>query len=128
MSMEFKKSDFRIEPTKGSGPGGQHRNKVETAVRVTHIPTGMVQYCQASRSQSTNAQTAIKALMSKITAIENHLKHEALNDKRREAVQGQRIRSYNFPTHIVKDHRTGETADVHKVLNGNLGLINPAAR
>lgn len=126
--MVFKDSDFKATFTKGSGPGGQHRNKVETAATVTHIPTGMVQKCQASRSKQTNYETALSILKSKLIAIENEAKHNALNGIRKASIfdttNGSNVvRTYNFKRGQVKSHKTGKTADLDKVLNGHIELI-----
>lgn len=126
--MVFKESDFKVEYTRGSGPGGQHRNKVETCCVVVHIPTGLKQRCQESRSKITNYETAMKIIKSKLVALEDQAKHNKLNDIRRNSVfietNGSNvIRTYNFQRHEVKNHITGTKANLHKVLDGDLGLI-----
>ena len=121
--MKFNKKDFKVEFTKGSGPGGQHRNKVETACKITHVPTGLIQNCQSSRSKTTNLETAMRMLVSKLTQLENDKKHNQLNSLRKAAVDSETIRTYNFTRNQVKDHRTGKTADLSKVLDGKVDFL-----
>ena len=119
-------SDLKINFARSSGPGGQNVNKRETAVRVSHIPTGLVVHVESERSQSQNRERAIELLRSKLY---NYKKKERENEKRVlregkkvEAEWGHQIRSYVFhPYKMVKDHRTDvETSDVDGVLSGNL--------
>ena len=126
--MKFEDKDFKVVYTKGSGPGGQHRNKVETACTITHIPTGMKQSCQSTRSKSKNYELALKTLKSKLAAIEKSDKHNRLNKVRANAVYDTSngslvIRTYNYKRNEVKDHRTGKTANLQQILDGDLELL-----
>ena len=118
------KKDLKIEITRGSGPGGQHRNKVETCVTVTHIPTGFSERCQDTRSKIQNQKIAIERLEKRIRQKEIDDKNKAQNDIRREKILNtKRIRTYNFITKKVIDHRTKKMADLEKVMNGELDLL-----
>lgn len=126
--MVFRKEDFEVVYTKGSGPGGQHRNKVETACTVKHIPSGKVQRCQSSRSKLTNYETAMKLLVSKLLQEERQARHEGMNNIRKAAVWDESngsnvIRTYNFQRQEVKDHRSGKTAPMKEFMNGKVDLM-----
>ncbi|MCL2621908.1 MAG: peptide chain release factor 2 [Firmicutes bacterium] len=117
--------DLRIDVYRASGAGGQHVNKTESAVRITHIPTNIVVTCQDGRSQISNRETAMKNLISKLAFLQHQA--EVQNLKSITGVQnkiewGSQIRSYVMcPYTMVKDHRTGEeTSNVDKVLDGDL--------
>jgi protein subunit release factor A len=122
------KEDFEVIYTKGSGPGGQHRNKVETACTIKHIATGIKQSCQSTRSKIKNYELAMKILKSKLLAMESNKKHETLNGIRRETIWDESngsnvIRTYNSIRNEVKDHRTKKTAPLKDMLNGKVDLI-----
>ncbi len=123
-------SDLRIDTYRASGAGGQHVNKTDSAVRITHLPTGIVVQCQNERSQSSNKQTALRILTSRLAELEQE-KREAELAKERGAAQdigfGSQIRSYVLqPYQMVKDHRTDfELGDTQGVLDGKLdGFIH----
>ena len=122
--------DLQVDTFRSSGAGGQHINKTESAIRITHIPSGIVVACQTERSQIQNRETAMKMLMSKLVEKRLSEEQEKLAEIRGEIKKiewGSQIRSYVFcPYTMVKDHRTGfETSDVDGVMNGNLiGFIN----
>ncbi|MCD6410480.1 peptide chain release factor 2 [bacterium] len=123
--IELKPEDLKIETFRASGPGGQYVNRRETAVRITHLPTGIVVACQSERSQSMNKEKAIEILLSKLYQLrekEEKEKIDKLRDKRIRASWGHQIRSYIFhPYKLVKDYRTKvETSDIEKVLDGEI--------
>jgi peptide chain release factor 2 len=125
VDVEIDDSDLRIETYRASGAGGQHVNKTDSAVRITHIPTKTVVQCQNERSQSSNKQTAMKLLRSKLVELEEQRRREELAREKGEAQDvawGSQIRSYVLhPYTMVKDHRTGyEMGDANRVLDGDL--------
>lgn len=126
--IEIKPDDLRIDTYRSSGAGGQNVNKTESAVRVTHIPTGLVAACQSERSQLKNKELAMRVLRSKIAA--KHLSEQEAEKRKirgevKSAEWGNQIRSYVLhPYTLVKDHRTGtETSNTSKVLDGDLQIF-----
>lgn len=125
IDIEIKDSDVRIDVYRSSGAGGQGVNTTDSAVRVTHIPTGIVVTCQNERSQIKNKETALKVLKSKLYQIELKMRKEKIDSMKSDhsGIEfGSQIRSYVLhPYSMIKDHRTGyETSNVNKVLDGNL--------
>jgi len=123
--IKIKPEDLKIEFYRASGPGGQYVNKRETAVRITHLPTGIVVSCQSERLQGRNRQIAMRMLMSKLYQLkekEREEKIKKIKGKTISASWGNQIRSYVLhPYKLVKDLRTGvETSNVEEVLDGNL--------
>ena len=116
-------NDFKITTTRGSGPGGQHKNKVETCVIITHLPTGFTERCQDTRSQAQNKSIAMQRLEIRIDAHDTAIREERLNQWREASKAQGVIRTYNYARNQVKDHRTGKSANLKKVLNGNINLI-----
>lgn len=122
--------DLRVDTYRSTGKGGQHINKTDSAVRLTHIPTGVVVACQSERSQIQNRETAMNMLKAKLFAIAQAAQMDKIEDikgNQMEIAWGSQIRSYVFcPYTMVKDHRTGfEVVDVDSVMDGNLdGFIN----
>ena len=121
----IKPEDLKIDTCRSSGAGGQHVNKTESAVRITHLPTGIVTWCQNERSQVQNKETAMRMLYAKLAELkEREQTEEALKLKGeiKKIEWGSQIRSYVFcPYTMVKDHRTGyETSDVNGVMDGDL--------
>ena len=130
LSVQIRPEDLKIDTYRASGAGGQHINKTSSAVRITHIPTGIVTACQTQRSQVQNKDYAMKMLISKLVEIKEreHLaKIEDIKGVQKEIAWGSQIRSYVFmPYTLVKDHRTGfENGNVQAVMDGDLdGFIN----
>lgn len=130
MDVEIKDENLKVDTYRSSGAGGQHINKTDSAVRITHIPTGIVVACQNERSQHQNREMAMKMLKSKLIEIKEreHLeKIEDIKGVQKEIGWGSQIRSYVFmPYTMVKDHRTGfEMGNINAVMDGDLdGFIN----
>ena len=125
IEIEINPADLRIDTYRSGGKGGQNVNKVETAVRITHIPTNTVAACQSERSQLQNRTNAMKLLKSKIYQIEKEKQEAELDEVEKSKMNiewGSQIRSYVFhPYNMVKDHRTDEeTSDVQSVMNGDI--------
>lgn len=130
IELDIDPSDLRIDTYRASGAGGQHVNKTDSAVRITHIPTGVVATSQAERSQIQNRQTAMNLLKSKLVQIKEEEQREKIEDIQGSYSQiawGSQIRSYVFqPYTMVKDHRTGfEMGNVEAVMDGDIqGFID----
>ena len=125
IEIDINPDDLRIDTYRASGAGGQHINKTSSAVRLTHIPTGIVVACQTERSQFQNRDTAMKMLKSKLLALKEKADKETIDDLKgvqMDIAWGSQIRSYVFcPYTLVKDHRTNyEVGDVQGVMDGNL--------
>ena len=123
--VEIKDVDLKIDTYRSSGAGGQNVNKTESAVRITHLPTGIVVSCQVERSQMSNKETAMKMLKSRLMQMEIEKREKELNNiigEQKNIEWGSQIRSYVFcPYTLVKDNRTGyEEGDVNKVMDGNI--------
>ncbi len=123
--IEIRPEDLKIDTYRSSGAGGQHVNKTESAIRITHIPTGFVVSCQTERSQIQNRETAMKMLYSKLAEKQEEEELKKLKDIKGEIKKiewGSQIRSYVFcPYTLVKDHRTGyETSNIDAVMNGDI--------
>ena len=123
--IQIRPEDLKVDTFRSSGAGGQHINKTESAIRITHIPTGIVVSCQTERSQIQNRETAMKMLYSKLAEkqeAEEMEKLSAIKGEIKKIEWGSQIRSYVFcPYTLVKDHRTAyETSNIDDVMNGNI--------
>ncbi len=128
LEVEINEDDLRIDTYRSSGAGGQHINKTSSAVRITHLPTGIVVQCQNERSQHSNKDKAMKMLKAKLYMIKQQENLEKISDIRGEVLEntwGSQIRSYVMqPYTMVKDHRTNaETANVSAVLDGGVDIF-----
>ena len=130
INIEIREEDLEIEAHRASGAGGQHVNKTDSAIRIKHIPTGIVVGCQNERSQLQNKETALKMLKSKLLEIKEREQLEKIEDIKGVKTNiewGAQIRSYVFmPYTLAKDHRTDfETGDIQKVMDGGIdGFVN----
>jgi peptide chain release factor 2 len=125
VQVEIRTDDLKIDTFRAGGAGGQHVNKTDSAVRITHLPTGIVVTCQNERSQHSNRMTAMRILSAKLFDLKSKEEEErlaALRGQQREIAWGSQIRSYVFdPYTLVKDHRTGEqVGNAHAVMDGNI--------
>jgi bacterial peptide chain release factor 2 (bRF-2) len=130
-SIHINPDDLKIETFRSSSAGGQHMQKNETAVRITHLPTGIVVTCQNERSQTQNRETALRVLRARLMELEEEKRQRELAEikgKHIEAAWGNQIRSYVLhPYQLVKDHRTGyETGNTQAVLDGELDAFMEA--
>ena len=125
IDIEIEEKDIKVDTFRASGAGGQHINKTDSAIRITHIPTGTVVACQNQRSQHNNKATALKQLKARLYELEMRKKEEeaaAFSEEKKDIGWGSQIRSYVLhPYRMVKDHRTGyETGNTDAVLDGDL--------
>lgn len=128
IDIKLNKEDLKIETFKSSSAGGQHVNVTDSAVRITHLPTGIVVQCQNERSQTLNKQSAAQILKSRLFELEREKSKEEISKVRGEKKDigwGNQIRSYILqPYQLIKDHRTGvEIGNVQSVLDGNIDLL-----
>ena len=125
IDIEINQKDLRIDTFRSSGAGGQHVNKTDSAIRITHIPSGIVTQCQTQRSQHKNKEQALKVLKSKLfqLELEKQLLHKKeLEREKKDIGWGSQIRSYVFhPYNMIKDHRTKhEVGNIKSVMDGNI--------
>jgi len=125
IKIEIEDKDLRIDTYRASGPGGQHVNKTSSAVRITHLPTGIVVQCQNEKSQHRNKDMALKVLKARLYETEKNKREEKkqeLHQNQKDIAWGSQIRSYVFnPYRMVKDHRTNvEVGNLEKVMNGDI--------
>ena len=125
VEVDLDEEDLRVDTYRASGAGGQHVNKTDSAVRITHVPTGIVVQCQNERSQAQNKATAMRLLRARLLELEERKRAEQMAAERgeqKDVAWGSQIRSYVLhPSQRVKDHRTGyEVGDAQRVLDGDL--------
>ena len=131
VEVKLNPADIRIDYCRASGAGGQHINKTDSAVRLTHFPTNVVVFCQDGRSQHANKDTAFKILYSRLKALEDEKAMKEASDARLSQIgtgdRSERIRTYNFPQSRITDHRIGLTThNINEVMKGDLDcLIQP---
>lgn len=128
VDIQINPADLQIDTFRSSGAGGQHINKTESAIRITHLPTGTVVECQDERSQYKNKDKAMKILRSRILDAERAKQNEAIAGERKAQVgtgdRSERIRTYNFPQGRVSDHRIGLTLyKIEAIMNGDIDEI-----
>ncbi len=125
VEIEINEKDLQIDTYRSGGAGGQHVNKTESAIRITHVPSGLVVECQDERSQFKNRDRAMKILRTKLFELEQQKQNEKIASERRSQVgtgdRSERIRTYNFPQGRVTDHRIGLTLyRINEIMNGDL--------
>ena len=133
VDVDLADKDLQIDVMRASGPGGQSVNTTDSAVRVTHVPSGIVVRCQDEKSQHKNKAKAMKILRSRLLDLEQAKAHEARSEVRREMVRSgdrsEKIRTYNYPQDRVTDHRIGLTVHaLDQIMEGDLGRIIEALR
>ena len=128
IDIDINPVDLRIDTYRASGAGGQHVNKTDSAIRITHLPTKIVVQCQNERSQHKNKANAMKVLASRLYKLkeeEQRKEQQEMAEQKKDIAWGSQIRSYVFhPYNLVKDHRTGyETSNIQSVMDGNLEMF-----
>jgi len=128
IDVEIDPNDLRIDVYRSSGPGGQSVNTTDSAVRITHLPTGIVVSCQNERSQLQNREQAMRMLRARLITAAEEQAAESASAARRSQVRtvdrSERIRTYNYPENRISDHRIGFKAyNLDQVLNGDLGAL-----
>ncbi len=126
--IKIEPKDLKIDTFRSSGAGGQNVNKVETAIRITHLPTGFVVACQSQRSQSQNREVAMNILRAKLAEMQKEkITGETMAERRAQigtADRAEKIRTYNFPQDRITDHRIGKSwHNMEKILDGNIEPI-----
>jgi peptide chain release factor 1 len=131
--ININKADLRIDTFRASGAGGQHVNKTDSAIRIVHLPTGLVIECQDERSQHKNRARAMSLLATKLKTMQEDAAHKSLSDERRNLVgsgdRSERIRTYNYPQGRVTDHRINLTLySLDAIMQGDLDpVVGPLA-
>lgn len=132
VDIEIRPEDIELEVTRSSGPGGQHVNKTSSAVRLTHIPTGLVVFCQEERSQHKNRAKAMRMIRTRLYDQQVRDQHKKRSETRRSLIgsgdRSERIRTYNFPQNRCTDHRINENWNLQEVVAGNMDKLIGALR
>ena len=128
VNIKINQNDLRIDTYRSSGNGGQSVNTTDSAVRITHIPTGLVVTCQDGKSQLSNKEQAMKVLHARLHAIEEEKKMKEASDDRLSQIgtgdRSERIRTYNFPQSRITDHRIGFTTHaINEVMGGKVEVV-----
>jgi len=128
VDVQVAPEELRIDVFRASGHGGQHVNTTDSAVRITHLPTGLVVTCQDEKSQHKNKAKAMKVLLSRLLDLQEAEQHSKISAERRNQVgtgdRSERIRTYNFPQGRVTDHRIGLTLyKLEQIIQGDLDLV-----
>lgn len=126
--VKINQNEIRIDVTRSQGAGGQSVNTTDSAVRVTHLPTGIIVFCQAGKSQTSNKELAMKILYSKLVALEEEKRTKEASDTRLAQIgtgdRSERIRTYNFPQSRITDHRIGFTTHaIDHVMGGDMNIM-----
>lgn len=126
--IKIEQKDLRIDVTRSQGAGGQSVNTTDSAVRVTHLPTGIIVFCQEGKSQLSNKEQAMRILYAKLVAMEEEKKRKEASDTRLAQIgtgdRSERIRTYNFPQSRITDHRIGFTVhQIDEVMSGDVGIL-----
>jgi len=126
--IKINPNDLRIESFRGSGPGGQHRNVTDSAIRITHLPTGIVVSSQNQKSQHQNKAIALRVLADRLKGLSAKKYQESVVEERRGQIgmaeRSEKIRTYNFPQNRVTDHRIDKSwQDLERILDGNLEKV-----
>lgn len=127
VDVDIRPEDVEMEATRSSGPGGQHVNKTSSAVRLTHLPTGLVVFCQDERSQHKNREKAMRLLRSRLYDMQVRRQQQQRAELRRTLIgsgdRSERIRTYNFPQDRCTDHRLGQNFPLEPILRGELARL-----
>jgi peptide chain release factor 1 len=128
VEVEINPNDLRIDVFRSSGPGGQSVNTTDSAVRITHLPTGVVVSCQNEKSQLQNKESAMRILRARLLAVAQEEADKEASDARRSQIRtmdrSERIRTYNFPENRISDHRVGyKSYNLDQVLDGDLDAV-----
>ena len=127
VDVQINPADLKIDTYRASGAGGQHVNKTDSAVRITHMPSGVVVSCQEERSQMKNREKCLRMLKAKLHEAAQSASDQATADDRKSQVgtgdRSEKIRTYNFPQTRVTDHRGVTVYRLEELMNGNLDLV-----